>query len=56
MNPFFLGRTKLPDNLAALFRNVTMVLPDSMFIAEILLYSSGFITAKTLSLKITKTF
>ena len=56
MNPFFLGRTKLPDNLTALFRNITMVVPDIMFIAEIMLYSSGFVQAKTLAQKIQRTF
>ena len=56
MNPFHLGRTPLPDNLQALFRSITMVVPDTLFIAEILLYSVGFSFARNLAFKITRTF
>jgi len=36
-------------NLKALFRPISMVVPDSRQISEILLYSSGFIGAQQLA-------
>ena len=56
MNPFHFGRTPLPDSLTALFRQITMVVPDTLFIAEIILYSVGFGNARNLAFKITRTF
>ena len=42
--------------LKALFRQITMVVPDTLFIAEILLYSVGFANARNLATKVTRTF
>ena len=54
LNPGYKGRTELPMDLKNLFRSISMVVPDAVFITEILLYSSGFKNAVVLAKKICK--
>ena len=53
MNPGYLGRSELPEGLKALFRPITVVVPDLELICENMLMSEGFVEAKILAKKFT---
>ncbi|XP_048588102.1 dynein axonemal heavy chain 2 isoform X2 [Nematostella vectensis] len=52
MNPGYAGRTELPDNLKSMFRPISMCVPDSGMIAEIILFAEGFNNTKVLAKKV----
>ncbi|KAG8273642.1 Dynein heavy chain 2, axonemal [Homalodisca vitripennis] len=52
MNPGYAGRTELPDNLKSMFRPISMMIPDSVIIADITLFGEGFRDARTLAKKV----
>ena len=51
MNPGYLGRSELPEGLKALFRPMTVMVPDLVLICENMLMAEGFVTAKVLASK-----
>jgi dynein heavy chain len=51
MNPGYLGRSELPEGLKALFRPITVCVPDLELICENMLMAEGFVEAKILSKK-----
>ena len=53
MNPGYLGRAELPEGLKALFRPITVVVPDLELICENMLMAEGFKVAKVLAKKFT---
>ena len=53
MNPGYLGRAELPEGLKALFRPITVVVPDLELICENMLFAEGFEHGKALAKKFT---
>merc|ERR1711871_1694169 len=51
MNPGYLGRAELPEALKALFRPMTVMVPDMSLICENMLMAEGFTEAKLLASK-----
>lgn len=49
MNPGYVGRSELPENLKKLFRSFSMEKPDLEIIVEVLLTSQSFIHSKKLA-------
>ena len=51
MNPGYLGRSELPEGLKALFRPITVMVPDLVLICENMMMAEGFLSAKLLASK-----
>ena len=51
MNPGYIGRAELPESLKALFRPITVMVPDRQLIMENMLMAEGFEEAKMLAKK-----
>jgi dynein heavy chain len=51
MNPGYLGRSELPEGLKALFRPITVMVPDFCLIMENMFMSEGFLESKALGQK-----
>ena len=53
MNPGYFGRSELPEGLKALFRPITVIVPDFELIWENMLMAEGFTGVKLLAKKFT---
>lgn len=53
MHGGYAGRTELPDNLKSMFRPISVMVPDSKYIAEITLFAEGFRHTRNLAKKVT---
>jgi dynein heavy chain len=51
MNPGYLGRSSLPEGLKALFRPMTVMVPDLVLICENMMMAEGYEDAKSLASK-----
>merc|ERR1719506_952945 len=51
MNPGYLGRSELPEGLKALFRPITVMVPDFCLIMENMFMAEGFLESKALGQK-----
>eukprot|EP00899_Mesostigma_viride_P003607 jgi/Mesvir1/13247/Mv18980-RA.1 len=51
MNPGYIGRAELPESLKALFRPITVMVPDRQLIMENMLMAEGFVEANPLAKK-----
>lgn len=56
MNPGYIGRSELPENLKKLFRSFSMKKPDLYIIVEVLMKTQGFRLGKELSVAIVDVF
>lgn len=56
MNPIYLKRAKLTENLKSYFRVITVTMPDYEKILEVMLYGLGFSNPQDIAHKIDKLF